>query len=151
MTDTEPVPGVVTRAYIAQQLKMTLGTVANLQVKDAAFPPRLHPQSRAAYYWKADADRYIAIRQGRTPPRRPRKSPGPAPVEYGYFAQQLGVTLQTVWGYAHNPRSRPRFPTPVNPAARYPLWHKDEADRYIALRRASIGLRNRPPATPSIE
>lgn len=60
-------------------------------------------------------------------------------VGYDYFARELGVRLSTIRTYANGSEKQrlANFPAPVTPpGSRQPLWKKEAADDFIAVRRA---------------
>ena len=60
-------------------------------------------------------------------------------VDYGYFARELNVRVSTVRTYANGPEKQRlgNFPEPATVVGnRTPLFRKDEADTFIATRRA---------------
>jgi len=60
-------------------------------------------------------------------------------VDYGYFARELNVRVSTVRTYANGPERQrlDSFPEPATTVGnRTPLFRKDEADTFIATRRA---------------
>lgn len=65
-------------------------------------------------------------------------------VGYDYFAEQLSVGLRTIYAYASekNAQRLEDFPRPVTPPKhRQPLFRRDQADEFIARRKAGSPTR----------
>lgn len=159
-TREEPLEGIVTYAYFAEQLGMRINTIriyATTPDRKYGFPEPLDtpPGTRTPLFDKTDADSFIAEYR-KISRKRPRAdapaAPTPPPkrrrkkdlVGYQYIADGLGITLESVRGLRNGSRKIDYFPEPdvTTPLVRSPLWLKHRADKFIARRTddlASLG------------
>lgn len=153
--------------YIAAELGIGVETVrryawgARKKNRFPLFPKPVDPSARSPLFRKDDADRFIEDHRSSLvglKPRgreRTRDLPEPEPfmvdgtdlVGREYFAERLGVTLDTVNLYAADDSSQglSYFPRAITPRShRTPLYRRDAADAFIARRlKESEGLRGR--------
>ena len=152
--------------YIADQLGIGVETVrqyawyARKRERFLLFPKPVDPSARSPLFRKRDADRFIEDRRSTLAGLKPRgrertRQPASlqpaiidgATVGRDYFADRLGVSLDTVNLYAADDggQALEYFPHPITPAShRTPLYRRSEADAFIERRvKESRGLRGR--------
>lgn len=124
------VPDLVTRSYIAEQLKLkSVRSVANLKLHDPDFPKPV-PPGNLTVYDKAEVDAYVRRRRGQNDdvPAVPSEGQAPEVVGFAYVGEQMGVSLKT----AHRRVAHAEgFPARVNPGEHHPAWLKSEVDAWL--------------------
>lgn len=151
-TREEPLEGIVTYAYFAEQLGMRINTIriyatSTDRTRDFPQPLTTPPGTRTPLFDKTDADAFIAEYR-KISRKRPRADTPDEPVRsvprrrkrdlvgYQYIADGLGITLESVWALRTGTSKIDYFPEPdvTTPLVRSPLWLKHRADKFIARR-----------------